>query len=81
MKLENRYIVVKRSDATLLSPKKQAKLCSLLAEIEGLRVMVDRKPPQSYICIGKNSPEYEPTLKLLSDRVDKEGSDENNHTR
>jgi len=36
--------------------------------------MVDRKPPQSYICIGKNSPEYEPTLKLLSDRVDKEGS-------
>jgi hypothetical protein len=73
MKLEQRYVVLKIKDIQRYIPEYKWKLMRELIcdDIEKKR-REDGRPDFDCICIEKDWPEYEPTLKLLSERVDKE---------
>lgn len=71
MKLEKRYIVLKIKDVlSTLTPKQQDDLDRMCFQINLNRESRGRSPVDSLV-IEKDWPEYEPTLKLLSERVDK----------
>lgn len=69
--LERRYIVVKLEDARNLSAYYQDQLANILAIIEQERALRGKDPLRG-IFINSAWPEYEPTLKLLADRVESE---------
>ncbi len=72
--LEPRYVVLKIKDINRYIPNykwqlMQEMICDVIEE----KRAIDGRPPFECICIEKDWPEYEPTLKMLSERVDKEG--------
>lgn len=69
--LERRYIVIKLGDARNLSAYYQDQLTNILGIIEQERA-VRGKDPLRGIFINSEWPEYEPTVKLLAERIEKE---------
>ena len=79
MELEDRYLVIKRKDiAPALTMDEMDHLDILCEKINLSRLQREKKLPVESIVIEKDWPEYEPTLKLLSARVDGEADAENN---
>jgi hypothetical protein len=74
MILEKRYVVIKIKDIEKYVPGYKWKLMQemICEDIEKKRAL-EGKPPVECICIERDWPEYEPVLKMLSDRVDKDG--------
>jgi hypothetical protein len=71
VKLEDRYIVLKRSDVARLHKIRQFQLGWVLTDLAEVRL--DRRAQAlevECVVIEKDWPEYEPTLKLLASRVD-----------
>ena len=74
MELEHRYLTIKLSDLKLAETKTPGiteYVGNLLRIIEDVRMRAG-KPKLEGLVIENDWPEYEPTLKLLSDRVDAE---------
>lgn len=72
MKLELRYLVLKIKDVEkYLTKTEKAMLYILCQKIQSAR-LDDNKSILEGIVIQKDWPEYEPTLELLSKRVDNE---------
>lgn len=72
MKLEMRYVVLKIKDIRkYLTDEQTSDLWKLCDKIQAGR-SIDNKGPISSIVIEDDWPEYVPTLRLLSNRVDNE---------
>jgi len=69
--LERKYIVIKIEDACRLSDYYYNQLANILAIVEQER-SIQGKEPLRGIFISEKWPEYEPTVALLADRVNKE---------
>lgn len=72
MELEQRYHVIKIADADLsLTTAEKSILKTIMNKVADGRKNAG-KPPLHCLCIEGDWPEYEPALKLISDRVDLE---------
>lgn len=69
MKLENRYVVLKLKDVDRLSPEDYEQLGKIVNKISKIRES-DGKGDLECIVVEKDWPEFEPTFKLLEERVD-----------
>ena len=70
MELETRYYVIKISDARKYLTEIECEIADgIYAKVYNAREAAGKSSLEC-LCIEKDWPEYEPTLKLLSDRVD-----------
>ena len=72
MELENRYFIFKITDARAALTEAECEIADIIyAKVREYR-RSKGEPEFGCLCIENDWPEYEPTLKLLSDRVDTE---------
>ena len=69
MKLEQRYIVLKVKDLELLNDERLELVRDAVHSVDQARTNAGKRPLEAVV-IEKDWPEYEPTLALLSARVD-----------
>lgn len=69
MNLEDRYIVIKRSEIEeYLTPDQKANLASICLTLNEARKN-NKKGPLEALVLERDWPEYKPTLNLLSKRI------------
>lgn len=73
MKLEEKYLILKWEDiSNTLRRDQRIALSDIITSISVYRALKNKDPDPQFLCIRDTWPEYKPTLKLLSERVDNE---------
>ena len=81
MERENRYLVIKRSDLEATKSKVTAAefetFCHVCEMVEATRIVGLKKLALVCVVVEHDWPEYEPTWKAISERVDARTAEQN----